>query len=183
MKNLDLASRSQLQQIHSLGTNRNASRVLKQLTPYLNSFRDIEQIYYLNKAGRDKVGALKTIAKTSSYKHTLMRNDIYVKYSCPKAWQNEYVLKADGLHFIADSVFMQEGQMYFLEVDNQQKMMENKKKLENYKRFKDTGLWQNKNGGTFPTLVFYTVSQTRKAQLQELNPGLNLLVYTVEDLF
>lgn len=129
------------------------------------------------------MGSSKVIAKTSSYKHTLMRNDMYVHFKCPEAWQNEYVIHAEGLHFIADSVFLQEGQMYFLEVDNQQKMMENKKKMENYKRFKDMELWQNKNGGTFPTLVFYTASQTRKAQLQELNPGLDLLVYTVGDLF
>lgn len=150
---------------------------------YLNSFRDAEQVYYLNKVGRERVGAIKAIAKNSQYKHTLMRNDIYTHYGCPEMWENEYPIKTEELYFVTDALFMVDGIHYFLEVDNQQKMQENKKKLNNYYLFKNTQLVQSKNNGTFPTLIFYTVTETRKAQLLELNPGLDLIVYTIQDLF
>jgi hypothetical protein len=152
------------------------------MDPYLNSFRDIEQIYYLNKAGRDKVGAEKVITRNAQFKHTLMRNDIYIKYGCPEVWRNEFELKTKEFRFVADAIFKVGEAQYFLEVDNQQKMKANKKKLENYLRFKNTASWQKYNK-SFPTLIFYTVTEVRKAQLQEMNPGLDLVVFTVADLF
>lgn len=149
----------------------------------MNSFRDTEQVYYLNKAGRERVGAIKAIAKSSQYKHTLMRNDIYTHYGCPELWENEFTIQTEELHFVTDALFMVKDRQYFLEVDNQQKMQENKKKLNNYFLFKNTQRVQDKNNGLFPTLIFYTVTETRKAQLLELNPGLDLIVYTIQDLF
>ena len=152
------------------------------MDPYLNSFRDIEQVYYLNKKGREKVGAEKVVTRNVQCKHTLMRNDVYIKYGCPKDWRNEFIVKTEEVNFIADAVFLVDGLQYFLEVDNQQKMRANKKKLENYYMFKELGNWQ-KYHKSFPTLIFYTVTEARKAQLQELNPGLDLLIFTVADLF
>jgi Replication-relaxation len=175
---LDLATRSQLQQIHSLGSNRNASRVLKNMDQYLNSFTDIEKVYYLNAAGRELAGAKKVVTKTSQYTHTLMRTDMYIHFGCPKHWINEYSLPK----LTADAVFMHEGRQYFLEVDHKQKLKANIHKLKEYFRFKETGLWQKKNNGTFPTVLFYTLTSTRKAQLLESDPGLNLQVITKEDL-
>lgn len=179
---LDLASRSQLQTIHSLGTNRNASRVLKNMDKYLNHFTDMEHIYYMNKAGRDLVGSKRVINKTMQYKHILMRNDIYVLFRCPEHWQNEFPIKIPDLTFYADSVFMVGQECFFLEVDNEQKMKENKLKMEKYKAFEETGLWQDKNNGTFPTLIFYTKTIPRKHQLMEMGQGLKLKVFTRKDL-
>jgi hypothetical protein len=175
---LDLATRSQLQRIHNLGTVRNASRVLQNMSQYLNSFMDVQKIYYLNKTGREMVGAEKVVTKTSQYAHTLMRNDVRIHFGMPEQWINEYKLPK----LTADAVFMHEGQQYFLEVDNKQKLKTNIDKLKEYFRFKETGLWQKKNNGTFPTVLFYTATSTRKAQLLESDPGLNLQIITKEDL-
>lgn len=149
---------------------------------YLNSHQDTEAIYYLNKVGRETVGAKKAVTRTAQTWHTLMRNDIYIHYHCPEVWANEFLINTPGLKFVADAVFLVEDQHYFLEVDNQQKMNANKDKLNNYFRFKSTELWQNKNNGSFPLILFYTLSATRKSQLQELNPGLDLKVLTKKDL-
>lgn len=181
LKKLDLLYRSQIQKIHNLGTNRNASRVLKQMEPYLNTFQDREAVYYLNKAGRDRVGSEKVIAKSSVYMHTLLRNDVYCHYR-PKDWRNEWEIKVDGHHIVSDAIFMMNGKHYLLEVDNQQKMIENKDKLERYFRFMESGIWQKRNKGEFPFILFYTLSDYRKAQLQEYNPGIPLTVLTKKDL-
>ena len=153
------------------------------MEPYLLSYIDSEQIYYLNKAGREAVGASKVITRNAQAKHTLMRNDIYIHFGCPEYWESELPIKTQGLHFIPDAVFVSNSKCYFLEVDNLQKMNANKNKLENYLKFKNTGLYQRQNNGAFPTLLFYTLTESRKAQLQELNPGLDLKVFTKKDLF
>lgn len=140
-------------------------------------------IYYLNKNGRLAIGADKVVSKSSQYKHTIMRNDIYIHFNQPKLWQNEFSIKTPDMHFYADAVFKADNRDYFLEVDHKQKMTANKHKLNSYFRFKNTGLWQLKHSGTFPILLFYTLSETRKSQLQEMNPGLELLVYTTKDLY
>ena len=181
LKKLDLLSRSQLQRIHSLGGSRNASRVMKQLEPYVNTFMDKEAVYYLNKAGRERVGSDKVISKANPYVHTLLRNDVYCHYR-PRAWQNEYEIKVDSHHIISDAVFMINGKHYLLEVDNQQKMIENKNKLECYYRFMKSEIWQKGNKGEFPFILFYTLSDYRKSQLQEYNPGIPLTVLTRKDL-
>lgn len=181
LKRLDLCYRSQLQEIHNLGSNRNASRVLKQMDQWLNCFQEKEAVYYLNKAGRERVGSTKVISKTSIYAHTLMRNDIYCHYR-PKVWQNEYEIKVQDVHIISDAVFRIKEKFYLLEVDNQQKMAANKEKLEAYLKFKNTGIWQKNNQGLFPTILFYTQSDYRKAQLKEYNPGLPLSIITKKDL-
>jgi hypothetical protein len=176
-----MATRSQLQTIHALGSNRNASRVLKNLERYVNVFRDIENIYYLNKEGRDLVGCQKVITKNLQYQHTLMRNDIYIHFKQPKNWANEYEIKAEK-SIICDAVFEAGGFQYFLEVDRMQKMNTNIEKLNNYFSFKLTNLWQRNNGGSFPIVLFYTATDSRKEQLLKNNPGLNLQIYTKTDI-
>jgi hypothetical protein len=61
-------------------------------------------------------------------------------------------------------------------------MKKNIEKLLQYKRFKDMELWQKRNMGRFPVLVFYTSKDSRKHQLTEANPGIELLTLTKEDL-
>lgn len=182
LKNLDLATRSQLQAIHRLGSNRNASRVLKNMEQYLNHFQDREMVYYLNKKGRELVGSTKIINKTLQFHHTLMRNDIYIHYNCPKQWRNEYTIVYPPHKIIADAVFRADGKDYFLEVDHLQKMGANKEKINLYKGFKESQLWQNRNNGMFPTLLYYTSSESRRNPLLELGNGLDFVVFTKKDL-
>jgi hypothetical protein len=181
---LGMATRSQLQAIHQLGSNRNATRILKNLEKYTSHFRVIENIYYLNKEGRELIGSTKVVTKTLQYEHTIMRNDIYVHFQCPKNWMNEYVIPAKEFRIVADSVFQAEKEVYFLEVDNMQKMKQNYEKIDKYKRFKEMGLWQQQNAGHFPTLLFYTTKDNRQNQLREYckQKELKALVYTKEDL-
>jgi hypothetical protein len=152
------------------------------LTKYISHFRGSEYIYYLNKEGRELIGSDKVVQKTINYEHTIMRNDIYIHFGCPKLWQNEYKIPNPEFTIIPDAIFSVKGQQYFLEVDREQKMKKNIEKLLQYKRFKDMELWQKRNMGRFPVLVFYTSKDSRKHQLTEANPGIELLTLTKEDL-
>lgn len=176
-----MATRSQLQKIHNLGSNRNANRILANLSRYVNHFRDVENIYYLNKVGRDLVGSKKAVTKSLQFQHTIMRGDMYIHFKQPKRWTNEYEIKAEP-KIVCDAVFETGGYQYFLEVDRMQKMSTNIEKLKSYFRFKLTNKWQLSNSGNFPILLFYTATDSRKAQLQEMNPGLQLQVLTKKDL-
>jgi hypothetical protein len=155
---------------------------MKNLESYTNHFRDIENVYYLNKRGRELVGCEKVVAKTLQYQHTLMRNDIYIHFGNPKLWQNEYMIPTPEFSIVTDAIFSVNRVQYFLEVDRMQKMNQNLEKLKKYYRFKQMELWQKHNGGKFPIVVFYTTKESRKNQLIESNPGLDLLVHTKEDL-
>lgn len=179
---LDLLSRSQLQEIHQLGGNRNASRVMKQLEPYVSVIRRADDsIYFLNKAGRERVGSENVITKSTPYHHTLLRNDVYCYYK-PRMWKNEYEIKVRDFHIRSDAVFMIKDKHFLLEVDNEQKMSVNKEKLNEYFRFMNADIWQKSNKGTFPTILFYVLSDYRKAKLLEYNPGIPLTVLTKKDL-
>lgn len=160
--------------------------MMKNLAIYTNHFRNedkgLESVYYLNKKGREFVDCEKVVIKTDKYKHILLRNDIYIHFGCPKLWQNEYVIPTNDFKIVTDAIFVVGGVQYFLEVDHMQKMNKNMEKLNRYKTFKDLGLWQKQNEGRFPIVVFYTVKESRKEQFKLKNPGIELLVYTKEDL-
>lgn len=142
----------------------------------------MENIYYLNKRGRELVGCDKVITKTLQFQHTLMRNDIYIHYGRPKLWQNEYVIPNPEFKIVTDAIFSVKGTQYFLEVDRLQKMSANLEKLKQYKRFKEMELWQKRNMGKFPIVLFYTEQDSRKWQIKESNPGIDLIVYSKKDL-
>jgi hypothetical protein len=98
-------------------------------------------------------------------------------------WQNEYPIPTPEFRIVTDAVFSVNGTQYFLEVDRLQKMNANIEKLKLYKRFKDMELWQKRNGGRFPIVLFYTEQTTRKHQLNESCPdGLHLQVLSKKDL-
>jgi hypothetical protein len=179
---LGMVSRSQLQAIHQLGSNRNATRIMKNLESYTNHFLLNENIYYLNKKGRELLGSEKVVTKSIQVEHTIMRNDMYIHFECPKLWQNEYKVPNPEFTILPDAIFSVKGIQYFLEVDHMQKMKKNMEKLLKYKRFKEMELWQKKNMGRFPVVLFYTNKESRKQKLIESNPGVDLLVLSKEDL-
>jgi hypothetical protein len=136
----------------------------------------------LNKAGREFVGSTKIVTKTLQWEHVVMKNDIYIHFDKPKLWANEIQLVNPEFTIIPDASFSVKGQQYFLEVDREQKMKANMEKLLQYKRFQDLGLWQKRNGGRFPIVLFYTNKEIRKHQLMESNPGINLQTLSKKDL-
>lgn len=138
-----------LQVIHDLKSYRNACRVVKQLSPYINeSFHNKEKIIHLNKAGRELIGSINEENKRSLLDHTFLRNEVYIYFKCPHDWKNEYSIEFEektinsfGISFgnmpvvskrkiIADAVFNRNGYMHLIEVDNQRKMIDNKKKIQ-----------------------------------------------------
>lgn len=177
---LGFASRSQLQKLHTLGSNRNACRVLQKLSPYLNSFRSDENIYYLNKQGRELVGTDKVMTKNMHYHHILMRNDAYILFGCPSYWKPETPIKTSQFTIVPD-VFFCKRQYHFLEVDRTQKMTVNYNKIKRYKALHESGVFQRRYKH-FPKLVWITTTDYRMNKLLEVSGDLPCDVYTVKDL-
>ncbi|WP_233414656.1 replication-relaxation family protein [Thermaerobacillus caldiproteolyticus] len=168
MSELGALSRSQLQHMFDLGSKRNANRILQQMSQYLHHVRLNENVYYLNKKGRELIGSKKEFRKNGQLEHTLMRNDIYIFYHYPKDWKAERKTewRENGKEYkiISDARFTYHDQMYFLEVDLQQQMMKNKQKIELYASL--FRVIQQQQIGE-PILLWYTVSQTRKEKLEK----------------
>jgi hypothetical protein len=182
LKKLDYLNRDQLCVIHRLGKKNNTNRVLKDLSPYLSSFREeYSNIYFLNKEGREYVNSNKERKKNKFVNHVIMRNDFYIFAGFPHDWKNEIKFKDDNYSIICDSLFKSNGKYHFLEVDSLQKMKANRSKIANYK-----GLFANKtiheHFGYFPKLIWLTTTELRKKQLIELCKGLPYAVYTINDI-
>jgi Replication-relaxation len=176
MKRLGYISRSQIQKIHNLGSDRNAQKILASMKQYLCSFREGETVYYLNSEGRDRVDSKAVRKKTMQAKHFLMRNEVYIAFGMPATWRNEVKkgTKKTGA-FICDAEFNFDGKTYFVEVDHQQKMSANRLKVEKYKRFRDASLVKNFE------LIWITTTEYRRQQLKKICQGIVHEVYTVTD--
>lgn len=183
LKKLDYLSRSQIQKLHQLGGERNARRVLNNMSEYLSSFRDVENIYYLNKAGRERVGSHVARHKTNQVGHYLMRNDMYIHYR-PTEWKNEMKVTVQGegmVSIITDAYFEYKQRLHFLEVDHLQHMQKNYEKVEKYRKIKDTGVYQDRYK-YFPRLVWVTLTENRKEQLVKWCEGLDTKVFTWDEI-
>ncbi|NUK31004.1 replication-relaxation family protein [Parageobacillus sp. VR-IP] len=168
LNNLGALSRSQVQYMFDLGSKRNANRVLQSIRDYVNRKALKEYVYYLNKKGAEMIGGQVIVTGNSPLQHIVMRNDIYIFYHYPQDWKPEAKTrwKEGGKEYsvVSDARFTYHGQIYFLEVDIQQKMAENKRKVEKYAylfRF-----IQCQQIGE-PILLWYTVSQERKKRLEK----------------
>lgn len=182
LKKLDYLNRDQLSTIHRLGKKCNTNRILRELSPYLSSFREeYSNIYFLNKEGREYVNSNKERKKNKFVNHVIIRNDFYIFSGYPHDWKNEIKFSDDNYTIICDSLFKSNGKYQFLEVDSLQKMKNNRSKLANYK-----GLFENRtihdHFGYFPKLVWLTTTDLRKRQLIELCKGLPYAVYTIDDI-
>jgi len=182
LKKLDFLNRDQLQTIHKLGKVRNTNRILKELSPYLESFREeYSTIYYLNAEGRAYINSNKIRRKNPFVNHTIMRNDFYIFAKHPTEWANE-VKVSDGITTIyTDTWFKVGGRYHFLEVDSLQKMKENRMKIKNYAALNTAGHLA-KHFGYFPKLIWLTTTELRKKQLKELCKDIPCVVYTVSDI-
>lgn len=181
LKKLDFLSRSQLQRLHDLKSDRNAQRVLKDMEQYLNRFNDGQNIYYLNKAGRDIVGCEIIRKRTGNVDHYLMRNDVFLLYNAPADWKNEIKMSLTnkGKAFctvIADAYFLQSGKHHIVEIDNTQTMKKNREKIDKYRRLIQHNVFKG-----MPKLIWVTKTRYRQRQLKMLCEGLDHEVYLNTD--
>jgi hypothetical protein len=183
LKKLDFLNRDQISTIHRLGKKQNTNRVLRELSPYLSSFRENESpnVYFLNKEGREYVNSQKERKKNKFVNHVIMRNDFYIYSGFPNDWKNEIKFSDDNFTIVCDALYKTNGKYNILEVDSLQKMKANRAKIAQYK-----GLFANRtiheHFGYFPKLVWLTISDFRKKQLIELCKGLPYAIYTINDI-
>lgn len=179
LKKLHYLSRSQIQKLHNLGSDRNAQRVLKNLSDYVSHFKDNEHIFYLNKEGRARVNSKKVLKRTIQARHFIMRNDIYIAYGCPSTWKNEIKLGIEedkSSYVICDAIFQNGKQYSIVEVDHTQKMLKNKSKMERYKKLINYRYFEFN-----PKFIWITTTELRRKQLMDLCKGLNVKIYTTRD--
>ncbi|WEA46781.1 replication-relaxation family protein [Priestia aryabhattai] len=177
LKKLDFLSRSQIQTLHNLGSDRNAQKFLKSIDKYVHSFREGENVYYLSKEGRERVECNKVRKKTIQARHYLMRNSLYIAYGCPSTWENEVALEVEGYtKIICDANFEDNGRDHIIEVDYTQKMSVNKNKIEKYRILSQLGVFE-----TPPMFIWMTTTEYRRKQLLKMCEGLDAQVFIITD--
>jgi hypothetical protein len=194
---LGIVKINHLLEIHDLKSYRNACRIItSHLRPFIHeTYYQKEKVMYLNKKGREFIASEKGDIQINQHTlHSLLRNEVYMHFKCPFDWKNEHTLEANakgqisgeilfqGLTLsnkkkvIADAVFSRNGYLYVIEVDNERKMIDNKKKIESYKEI--LPVYKNQN----PVLYFFTKTESRKGKLQEWLKGINHKVMTFEEI-
>lgn len=163
--------------MHELGGARNAQRIMKDLDEYVSSFREGENVFYLNKYGRQLTGCKKISTKSNQAKHFIMRNDVYIAFSCPRDWRTEIRLKVAGeVSIVCDALFTKNGQKHIVEVDHTQKMSVNRAKIQKYKRMIELGVFEKP-----PVFIWMTTTNFRREELVKLSEGLDVVIFTVGD--
>jgi hypothetical protein len=183
LKKLDYLSRSQLQRLHNLSGDRNARRVMDNMSEYVSSFRSEsgEKVYHLNKAGRERIASDVVRNKTSQVGHYLMRNDYYI-YRRPYDWRNEIKISVDKtVSVIPDAYFKYDKTLHFLEVDHLQRMFKNREKIARYKKLKETEVFQQKYKH-FPHLIWITLTENRKRQILEWCKDFDVTVHVWHEI-
>lgn len=177
LKKLSYLSRSQIQILHKFKSTRTTNKVLKDMEQYLSSFRDGENIYYLNKEGRERVNSTKVLKKTIQARHFIMRNSIYIAYGCPSTWQNEMKLEVKNkVKIISDALFQRDKRYYVVEVDHTQKMVKNRNKIERYRKLIELNVLEKP-----PFFIWITTTNYRKKQIEKLCTGLEYQIFTISD--
>lgn len=176
LKRFDYMNRSQLQAVHRLGGDRNANRILNDMSEYLCSFRHgLEKVYYLSKEGRDRVKSEVIRKKTPQIQHFLLRNQLWIHLNCPSTWENEFELEANNVTVICDAKYDSNRIPVFVEVDVSQPMNVNKKRIEKYKRIQELTEQPFR-------LVWVTELESRRPRLNALCMGLKSRVYTLKEI-
>ncbi|RFU70354.1 hypothetical protein D0469_07065 [Peribacillus saganii] len=181
LKKLDYLTRSQIQIIHDLKSDRNAQRVLKAMEEYLHVIKDGENIYYLNSKGRELIDCDKVRKSTGNIQHYIMRNYLYIVLGCPSEWENEMkITHIEGNEKITcrPDALIKKGDIYtVIEVDNTQTMKKNLEKIDKYRVLRQRGAF----GFFAPKFIWITTTEHRRKELMAASQGLNVEVYTVSD--
>jgi len=187
LKRFDYLTIKQFQKLHDLKSIRNAYRVIKQLEPYVNVFKDNgTNVYYLNKVGREYVNSSKERTKITTAKHYLLRNDLFIHSGKPYTWKNEIQMEyADNdkeIRVIADAhyttIAYPHHKHHIVEIDHAQKMKKNKIKIEKYRRLIEKGVFKG-----MPVLMWVTSTDYRKKALSELMDGLEYKIFLPTDFY
>lgn len=184
LKKFDFLNRDQLNKYFKFGTVRNTNLILNGLSDYLMKIREgYQTIYYLSKKGKTYVECERLRKKGGHVQHTIMRNDFWLYYECPKDWRNEIKVKDGYTKIIVDAMFTDNwDRSHFLEVDHTQTMIENRGKIKRYKELLGNGLIEEKLGH-FPTIVWLTTTEYRREQLKKECDGLPaVMVFTINDI-
>lgn len=177
LKKLDYLSRSQIQTLHRLGQERNARRVMQELKDYVSSFKDGENVFYLNAKGRERVNCTKVRKRSDKARHAVMRNYLYIAYGCPATWKNEVKFTLQGIVSVTcDAYFMQDRRYHIIEVDNTQTMAENRKKINSYRKLIENNAFELQ-----PQFIWLTKTPYRKKQLEKLMADFKCAVFTITD--
>lgn len=181
LKERDFLTRDQLNRYFNLGKVRNTNRVLFNLSDYLMTIKEGHHtVYYLSKLGRDYVDCDRIRKKGNHVQHTIMRNDMWLHFGCPRDWQNEMKVVLEKNNIIVDAMFTKNNFQHFLEVDNLQTMKENREKIKRYKQMIQNFYPQF---GYYPTIVWLTTTELRRKQLSESCKSLpGAKVYTMTDI-
>lgn len=169
LNELGFATRKQLQIIEDLGGDRNAARILSRMEAdkAIQSFRREFKIYTLTRRGKEQIGSSKDIKTGENdrlMEHTLMRNDLYIQLGMPGDWRTEFEVQYRDGSIVVDAMFSRNSEWHFVEVDNKQTMRNNYDKLKKYAVLRKD-IFQQFNH--HPTVIWYTVSETRKQRLEE----------------
>ena len=184
LKRFDFLTRDQLNHYFRFGTIRHTNRILRNLSEYLMTIREgYQTIYYLSKKGKDYVDCEKVRKKGGHVNHAIMRNDMWFFHDCPKDWVNEIKVSDGYANIVVDAMFTDNwDRRHFLEVDNIQKMKENRDKIKRYKELFQNGLIEEKLGH-FPSIVWLTTTEHRRKQLIKECEGLPVvMVFTTRDI-
>ncbi|TXR66524.1 hypothetical protein DN400_28970 [Bacillus sp. AR8-1] len=172
IRKLKFATRRHLMAVHDMGGIRNANRILKDLSPYVNNaVYQKEYVYYLNKKGRELFDDTEKIVPNSRLAHSLMRNEAWLYLFCPDDWQIETTIryKVDDKKktIIPDVKFRdEEGTLNAVEIDRTQMMIVNAEKMSRYREF--SLYYKNKYNGKVPLIHFFTMTEYRQKKLEQL---------------
>ncbi|MGR5970185.1 replication-relaxation family protein [Bacillus paranthracis] len=188
IRKLKFATRRHLMAIHDMGGIRNANRILKDLSPYVNStVYKKEYVYYLNKQGRALFDDTEKVVPTIRLAHSLMRNESWLYLFCPEDWQIEapirYKVHDKKKTIIPDVKFRDDdGILNVVEIDRTQMMNVNSEKMHRYGEF--TMYYKNKYNGKVPVIHFFTLTMHRQKTLEQLavQQGVYAKVYVMPEL-
>ncbi|KAA1804035.1 hypothetical protein FXB61_005133 [Bacillus cereus] len=187
IRKLKFATRRHLMAIHDLGGIRNANRILKDLSSFVNStVYKKEYVYYLNKKGRALFDDTEKIVPTIRLAHSLMRNEAWLHLFCPDDWQVEtpirYKVDDKKKTIIPDVKFRdEEGILNAVEIDRTQTMNINSEKMNRYGEF--TTYYKEKYNGKVPIVHFFTLTEYRQKTLEQfaIKHGVYVKVYVVPE--
>ncbi|MDA1958497.1 replication-relaxation family protein [Bacillus cereus group sp. BcHK10] len=171
IRKLKFATRRHLMAIHDLGGIRNANRILKDLSAFVNNtVYKKEYVYYLNKKGRALFDDTEKIVPTIRLAHSLMRNEAWLYLFCPDDWQIEtpirYKIDDKRKTIIPDVKFRdEEGILNAVEIDRTQMMNVNSEKMTRYGEF--TIYYRKKYNGKVPVVHFFTLTEYRQKTLEQ----------------
>lgn len=188
IRKLKFATRRHLMAIHDLGGIRNANRILKGLSSFVNStVYKKEHVYYLNKKGRELFDDNEKVIPNSRLAHSLMRNEAWLYLFCPDDWQIEapirYKVNDRKKTIISDVKFRDDdGILNAVEIDRKQTMNINAEKMNRYGEF--TVYYKNKYNGKVPVIHFFTLTMHRQKTLEQfaVQQGVYAKVYVMPEL-